>query len=381
LILEKFLQNSKINLYARGLFKHRRSLVLISTLFLFTSILFAHSSAWARAGGVVIPVAKNPGAPPAPTSVATTGKATANVTCTGGLLCGATLAPIAPFPCNGTLTTSIAMPCVPALPQPTLMQTLTSPTGLSMMAIGFSAGAAALGGGGGNGTPANNYNGAGTESATGGNYGNDRGGGNFNQNFTPAVVDSKATGTCPDAPSAEALAAYNKPSCKAKTQTGSATNAFIVDADSERAWVIPKDGSAANAKCFIVTLGKNTIAGQNQNAKFGQGVGSDQTPAGLLVTSPKDHSNVFPQGHYTAMKGLDDQNSETWNRGVYLHEWHAGGTQGCIGIKGYQTVRDLLGYNGAPVFVWGKAMKGDGCGGSAPAGGAGNVVAPGGAPR
>ena len=366
-----------LNLMHRALTAIKRYRPFVTLFILFISFSLIHSSAWARGGGLVTPVARVPGAPPDPTTVQTTGTTTANTACTNGVLCGPTTLPMLATPCYGTLTTSVAMPCVPIAP--VAAPSLTSPAALSAMAAGLSAGAAVMAPQG-NGTAANNYNGAGTETATGATgYGVDRGGGNFNQSFTPAVVDSKATGTCPDAPSPEALAAYNQPSCKAKTQTGSATNAFIVDADSERAWVIPKDGSATNAKCFIVTLGKNTISGQN--AKFGQGVGSDQTPAGLLVTSPKDHSNVFPQGHYTAMKGLDDQNSETWNRSVYLHEWHAGGTQGCIGIKGYQTVRDLLGYNGAPVFVWGKAMKGDGCGGSAPQGGAGNVVAPGGAPR
>ena len=349
---------------------------------LFILIVTAQSPAWARAGALGLapaipksvsnPVSKlTVGAPPAPTQVAATGTAT-GVSCPAGLLCGPSGLPLAqPCPVGSIPTMSPTTPCLPSS-APADPSALTSPSALMLGAGALSAGAAMM-------TPQQQLqqqqNFTGSESASGGSYYSGGGGGTtggggpgFNQSYgTPAVADSSSPGSCNDPVAPEALAAYNQPNCKAKTQTGSANNALIVDADTERAWVISKDGSGTSAKCFVVTIGKASRATTATHAaSFGQG--TDQTPSGLLITAQKAHSNVFPQGHYTAMQGLDDsQNGQTFNRGVYLHEWHPNGTQGCIGIKGYQQVRDLLGYNGAPVYVYGKNMRGDGCGGSSAA--------------
>ena len=161
---------------------------------------------------------------------------------------------------------------------------------------------------------------------------------------------------CDGSVTPQALEHYKN--CLGKLPSNSASHGFIVDADKKEAWIVDKDGE--NPKCVEITVGSSSTS---DPAKLGDGSGSNETPPGLLCTEQHD-SAKFPAGTSLGLKGLSSDNSSTESRGVLIHP-SEGPTQGCIGIKDgkFDEVKESLGENGSPVYVYSQTMDGDSCDG------------------
>jgi hypothetical protein len=167
---------------------------------------------------------------------------------------------------------------------------------------------------------------------------------------TSASGDSKSD--CGIPPTTQALESYLRCKDKVSSAGGSATKAFLVDVDTQRAWIINKDGNTSSAECIPVTVGSGS-----QNGDLGNHSESHQTPGGLLLTEPHS-SDKFPSNSCVGLGGTSSINSNTSDRGVLIHEAHAGQTWGCIGIRNglFSKVKNELSGSGSPVFVWGKKL-------------------------
>jgi|GEM_PF-6590158 len=160
-------------------------------------------------------------------------------------------------------------------------------------------------------------------------------------------------GDCGAPPSQDAVAAYDK--CKDQVMgAGGDGKTFLVDADSQVAWLVDRDGTTEDAECISpVFIAKKS---QGDPATFGNQEG--YTPFGLMMTYNHHSKRKRIGSNCLGLAGYSTANdrSDDSDRGVLIHE-SAGPTEGCLGVpKGtMKPLKEKLGVN-SPVFVYGKNM-------------------------